>query len=186
MTDIYKIPVNINGETLDTFINILSPGESVDIMMQIEKFVEGEYFVNVEGQEVVFSVFIPKDLNPANFIIESIEILPTSIMVGDPITIFVTIFNNGDIIGSDNFELKINSETIDSKEATVNAQDRITLIYDLALNYEEGTYSVSVNDLLSELVIASPSMRIPWFTLGSVTIIITVAILYLLREREII
>jgi hypothetical protein len=186
IADIYKIPISVNGEKEDTFINVLSPGESEEILMQIEKFDEGEYSINVADQEAVFKVFVPPDLNPANFVIESIEILPTNIMVGDPITIFVTIFNTGDVLGSDSFELKINSDTIDSQEATVNPLDRITLIFDLALNYGEGVYSVSVNDLSSEIVITSPSMKIPWFTLGSITIIITVIILYLLREREII
>ena len=73
ITDIYKIPIRVNGEKEDTFINVLSPGESEEILMQIEKFEEGEYSINVAEQEAVFKVFVPPDLNPANFVIESIE-----------------------------------------------------------------------------------------------------------------
>jgi hypothetical protein len=185
ISDVYQIPIIIDGATEQTYFNMLSPGQSDNIVFVVQRPTDGQYSVKVGDETQTFIVSSPI-FNPAAFIIETIEILPSSIRVGDPISVFVTISNIGGLIGTDEFELKIDSETVDTKTSTISPLDRITLIYDLELDLQDGTYTVSVNDFSSDLVINKVPREIPWFTILAILIVIVGLTVYTLRERGII
>ena len=68
------------------------------VSLVLERYVDGQYSVKVDDQTDIFTVTFSEVLRPASFIIESIEISPSTVRVDDPVLIAVSIFNNGDML----------------------------------------------------------------------------------------
>ena len=143
LVDIYRVPVIIDETIEKTFTNVLSPGESDYISLFVERELSNEYLVRVGDRSSSFTVVVPVVINPALFIFESLRITPEEIVFGDPISIFVTIYNSGDVAGSEILALELDSQPVDSKIATINPRERMTLIFNVDMNYDKGSHSIS-------------------------------------------
>jgi hypothetical protein len=185
ITDVYQIQVIIDGVTEKTYFNTLSPDQSDTINMPVQRLTDGQYSVKVGDLTQTFTVLSPV-FDPSSFIIENIEIIPPNIRVGELITVFVSIFNTGDLEGTDEIELKIDSVTVETQSITINPRERLTLIFEPELTYLGGTYTVSVNGISQQLVITEDSRSIPWLTVLALIVVISGFALYSLRERGII
>jgi methanogen extracellular protein (TIGR04279 family) len=186
LSDDYEIVTTIDDTIEATNRDMLAPGEKVEITLLVNRAEAGTYNVEVAGLSGTFTVLPPTVIIPATFVIDKIEVTPEEVEKGMSVNVFVTISNIGDEKGTQSFELLVDSEAIEIKEATVSAHSQATLLFEIEMNYDAGEHEIRIGESSSTINITEPSFRLPWITLLAITIIVTAIVLYVLREREII
>lgn len=140
------------------------------------------YTVDVNGIVGSFEV-----ITPAVFTISELNINPSSIKKGEKVTISVEVANTGGHIGDYNVELKINDVVEDVDVISLDTGERRTVSFQVTAT-DEGTYSVSVNDLRGEYTVTKLSFieQIPGFAYESIILglIVATMILWLYQRRK--
>jgi hypothetical protein len=101
---------------------------------------------------------------PAHFVVSSLNIAPPEIKVGENVAITVNVVNDGGQEGAYLVELKINGETVDSKEVTLGAGQSEQVSFTVS-GTEPGQYEVVVSGLSGELTVLR---TINWWLIGGI------------------
>ncbi len=90
--------------------------------------------------------------SPASFTIYNLLITPTTVNLGESITVGVSVANTGDSIGSHDITLKIDDVIVDNKEVMISGGTNKVVTFELSKD-TIGSYSVDVNGLLGSFVV---------------------------------
>ena len=121
---------------------------------------------------------------PATFVIEEIGIIPGQVKQGETVSVFVTVFNEGDEIGSTTIDLLLDSEIIETKEITVPSQGRDRVLFEVDMDVEIGDHIFGVNGFTDNITVSQPSFQTPWLTIFLGVVILTAGGLYVITTRS--
>lgn len=120
----------------------------------------------------------------AVFELDSLTINPSSIRVGDTITVSIDCRNEGNKAGSHTVTLIIDGEVEGEKTVTLNPDGSTSVSFEVSTS-EEGVYSVDVNGLSGSFEVKKAQTGIPGFPLESIVISVVLAVLVLwLIQRQ--
>ncbi|MDD5082138.1 MAG: hypothetical protein PHU08_02065 [Dehalococcoidales bacterium] len=132
----------------------------------------------------------PPLLLPPNFRVSNLTISPPSAGMGQPVSVSVSIANEGDTGGSYELYLSIDGIVMDVKEVTVDAKGVVTPEF-IVPNLAPGSHQVKVGGLSDELVVVSePLPEVPmvnWLRIDlmvAVAVVVTLVALYLIIIRR--
>lgn len=124
----------------------------------------------------------PSSPAPAHFVVSDLNVTPSVREIwqpvtfvtktGENVTITATVTNDGGQEGTYTAELKINGETIDSQEVTLDAGQSEQVSFTLS-GMENGQYEVVVSGLSDEFTV---SRTINWWLIGSIIAALTILI----------
>ena len=89
---------------------------------------------------------------PAWFILSGLEVTPREVDIDDEVTIRVPVRNAGDAAGSYTLVLKVENQTVATREITLAGGDSQDVIFTLSQDVA-GTYTIDVNGLSGEFVV---------------------------------
>jgi hypothetical protein len=118
----------------------------------------------------------------AVFELNGLSINPSSISVGDTLTVSVDCHNIGNEAGSHTVTLIIDGEVEDEKTVKLEPDGTTSVSFEV-LTSEEGVYSCEVNGLSGNFEVKKAQTGIPGFPF--IAILTALVIYYLLRESEI-
>ncbi len=100
---------------------------------------------------------------PASFSASNLSISPSTVDIGEPVTIAVIITNTGDLTGSYTLTLKINNTQIDTKNVTLAGKVSQTVSFTTPIN-ASGVYNVDVNGLVGSFTVKTAPSPTPTAT----------------------
>ena len=184
-TDDYSIPVMINEETEVTYSGILEEGSSENFELNVTKYEEGRYTVNVDSESFSFTVALPPPVvTPATLEIENIQIIPVEVVQGTEMKVFVVVTNVGDEQGFETFELMIDHNIADFISAQVLAGETKTIVFTFMADFDVGEHSVLVEEVVEDFVVLTVPERRPWVTIIITGVVIVSAVAYYLYEND--
>lgn len=171
--DAYIIKVDKNGK-LEWARTLGTPYEDDQIMpslfmptsdegyiyAQLAELATGEYKVFVFKVKPSFSE-TPSETTSGNFKVSSLSIEPTVAEEGEQVRISVTVTNIGNVEGTYTVMLKINGETLSTRDVTLKAGKSTTVSWSTSPSWTAGTYNVEVNGLTGSFTIIKPSETTP-------------------------
>jgi len=83
---------------------------------------------------------------PAEFTLSELSISPVMVSRGDTVSISVVVTNTGDVSGNYTCSLMINNVIKDSKQVTINANEKTTLHFNITAG-DDGIYNISIGSL---------------------------------------
>jgi hypothetical protein len=184
-TDDYVIPVIINGETTFTDQGVLASGESLTMSHTLVQDTVGTYTVEVLGVATDFVVeepFIPEPPEPANIIVNSVQIIPAPIAQGSEMEIVVEVENTGEEAGTDDIELFIDQTLVETKEVFLAESDVTTLLFTMVADFDEGIHEVSVGEKTASFEITVEKRQTSWITIITIIVVIAVIVYYLISK----
>jgi hypothetical protein len=158
---------------------------SVDLTHVFTRSQTGTYTVEVLGKIATFQVIVvqpppkPADLKAVN-----IEVVPSTVIRGETVSVFVTVRNAGELQGTASFTLRFDSVDAGSKQATLAAGDSLTLLYKLVTDYAPGTHQISVGEFTATLTVQEKPQQFPWLTAITVIVILAAIGIYLYMRRN--
>jgi len=184
-TDDYSIPVMINEETEVTYSGILEEGSSENYELNVTKYEEGRYTVNVDSESVSFTVALPPPVvTPATLEIENIQIIPGEVVQGTEMKVFVVVTNVGDEQGFETFELLIDHSIADFLTAQVPAGETKTIVFTFMADFDVGEHSVLVEEVVEDFIVLTAPVSRPWVTIIITVVVILSASVYYLYEND--
>ncbi|MFC1804195.1 magnesium transporter MgtE N-terminal domain-containing protein, partial [Thermoproteota archaeon] len=184
-TDDYVVQVKINGETTFTDQGALEPGDSLTMSHTLVQDTFGTYTVEVLGITADFEVVelvIPEPPEPANIIVNSVEITPTQIAQGAEIQIVVEVENTGEEAGTEDIELFIDQTLLETKEIFLAGSDVTTLLFTMIADFDEGVHEISVSEKTTSFEIIIEKGQIPWTAIITILVVIAVIVYYLISQ----
>jgi hypothetical protein len=165
-TDYYSINVLINGKIEQTYSGILEDGLSESFELFITREKERVFNVDVESESVSFSVQAPAPpvVNPAEFRVENMQLVPNEIVRGDEMQVVVVVSNVGDVEGIETFELLIDNLISDFITTQFLPGETQTLVFSVLAEFSIGEHVAQVENLVKTFVVESPPPRRPWIT----------------------
>ena len=184
-TDRYVIPLKVNGATVATDTGLLGNGTSLELSHKVIYAQAGIYSVSVEEASTSFTVEQPPTPpKPAHFQVTNIELVPASVIQGEEVTVFATVTNLGELLGTASFTMKLDTEDISSEEATLGGGDTINIVFTIVANLVPGIHEVQVGSLSTSLTVQEAPRQMPWFTIITGAIILVAGIgLYFYNKR---
>lgn len=159
-TDIYNIPLMVNGVADVRKSITLAPGETELLTFELIRNHAGVYKISVGGKESTLTVEHP---SPADFRLSNLEINPSEVNVGGSVVITATIENIGGSQGSYTAELKIDGVTNKTEQLIMSAGTDYMLVYKISKDLA-GTHKVTLGDLSGQFVVKeapAPLFNIP-------------------------
>jgi len=183
-SDDHEVIIKIGSvsETIST--GILAPGDTAELSLLVERGTAGRYQIDVAGLRYFFDVIPSIVIVPATFVIEEIGIIPGQVKQGETVSVFVTVFNEGDESGSTTIDLLLDSEIIETMEVYIPSQGRDTVLFEVDMDVEIGDHTFSVNGLTDNITVSQPSFQMPWFTIFMGVVILTAGSLYVITLRS--
>jgi len=132
---------------------------------------------------MVLSNVVRAAATPATFEYSDLSVLPQEILQGEEATTRVTVKNVGDETGSHTVDLLIDGQLEDSTDLTLGAGDQTTVIFQFTADMEEGSHTATLGELTTTFAIQKEPMKLPVFTIATISIIIVIVIAYLARTR---
>ena len=99
----------------------------------------------------------PSETTSGNFKVSSLSIKPTVAEEGEQVRISVVVTNMGSVEGTYTVVLKINGETLSTKDVTLKAGESYTVSWVTSPSLTPGTYNVEVNGLTGSFTITKRS-----------------------------
>lgn len=100
-----------------------------------------------------FALLIPTA--PASFTTTKLTITPSEVDVSQPATVSVLVTNTGDISGSYDVTLKVNSTVVETKKLTLAGGASDTATFTITRD-QAGTYSVAIDTMSGSLTVKQP------------------------------
>ena len=151
-TDIYNVPLMVDGVADDRKSITLAPGESELLKFELTRSHAGSYKIQVGGKESTLTVQKP---SPADFQLSNLEINPLEVNVGENVVISAVLTNSGGSQGGYTAELKIDGVTNQAEKLIVPASADYTLVFKVSKGLP-GTYKVSLGNLNGQFVVKEP------------------------------
>jgi hypothetical protein len=151
-TDIFNIPLMVNGVANDRKSITLAPGEIELLTFELTINHAGSYKISIADKE---STLIVENPPPSDFRLSNLEINPTEVNTGENVVITAKIVNAGGTQGSYTAELKINGVTEQSEKLIIPAGTNYMLVFKISKDLP-GTYIVTIGDLTDWYVVNEP------------------------------
>jgi hypothetical protein len=123
---------------------------------------------------------------PAQFALSNLVINPSTVEVGETVTVSVDVSNSGEVEGSYAAILKINGSSEKTKEITLAGGASATVTF-TASKDTAGRYDVELGDQSGEFSVSSPPAGLSWSVIGGIiggVVIVGIAAAYLLMRRR--
>jgi hypothetical protein len=187
MADDYTVSLKINDDNVEAFTGFLNSGSTETITHTLTVEEPGEYSVEVNEASITFVVIEPViPPTPALILVTRVEIAPEDVTRGEEVTVFVTLVNEGQLSGTEYFELKIDNNPVEIREETVEGGDEKTIFYNVIADYEPGKHTVTIEDISTSFNVITPPSNLPWVTIIVTILVAAGGITYLLYQNGII
>jgi hypothetical protein len=187
MADDYTVLLKIDGDNIESYTGFLNSGSSDTFTYNLTVDEPGEYNVEVNEKSATFIVLEPVvPPTPALLLITRIEIAPEEITRGEELTVFVTLVNEGELPGTEFFELKIDDTSVEIKEDTVEGRDEKTIFFNVIAEYNPGVHTASVEDTSINFSVITPPSNLPWVTIIVTLTVVASGVAYLLHQKGLI
>jgi hypothetical protein len=187
MADDYTVLLKIDGDNVESYTGFLNSGSTETFTYSLTADKPGEYNVEVNEISTTFIVLEPViPPTPALLLVTRIETAPEEITRGEELTVFVTLVNEGELPGSEFFELMIDDTPVEIKEETIEGGTEKTIFYNVIADYNPGVHTVSVEEASINFSVITPPSNLPWVTIIVTLIVVAGGIAYLLYQRGII
>jgi hypothetical protein len=185
-TDRYVILLKVNGANVATDTGLLGNGTSIELSHKVIYAQAGIYSVSVEEASTSFTVEQPPPPpKPADLQVTNIELVPASVIQGEEVTVYATVTNLGELLGTGSFTMKLDTEDISSKEATLGGGDTVNIMFTIVADYTSGIHEIQVGSLSASLTVQIAPRQTPWFTIITGAIIVVGGLgLYFYNKRN--
>lgn len=153
-TDIFNIPLMVNGVANDRKSMTLAPGETELLTFELTINHAGSYKISIADKE---STLIVENPSPPDFRLSNLEINPTEVNIGENVVITAKIANAGGTQGNYTAELKINGVTDQSEKLIIPAGTTDYMLVFKVSKSLSGTYKVTLGDLGGQFTVNEPS-----------------------------
>ena len=188
ITGSYTITLKIDGVVVDTKDVSLAGGASQQVTFTIVKDVAGTFAIRVDGLSGSLVVKTPTappvPPKPAAFTTSALTISPTEVGIGESLTISAMVTNTGEVTGSYEVILKIDSIVEDTKNVTLagGAGQQVTFT---AVKVVAATYEVEVNGQHGTFTVVEPvSSAFPWWWIVIGIVVIGLLVYTLIIRRR--
>ena len=151
-TDIFNIPLMVNGVANDRKSITLAPGETEPLTFELTINHAGSYKISIADKE---STLIVENPPPSDFRLSNLVINPTEADVGKDVVVTAQITNVGGSQGSYTAELKIDGITDQTEKLTIPAGAEYMLVFKVSKGLA-GTYTVTLGELSGQLTVKEP------------------------------
>jgi len=183
-----NITLTVNGEVVKSWFITSKPGESGTLTHSLSFTKEGNYTVQVGDEMFLVTV---SAVRPAKFEVSELAVTPSSIKLGETVSISVKIANTGGEASSYDVVLKINGQPVSTKTVSLEPGASTTVTFSYTPE-TEGTYEIDVSGLGGSLTVTKPEEAAvggaPWLLIATVAAVVVIAIvigaLLLLKRRS--
>jgi len=182
------ITLKVDGTSVETEMVTLMPGETETVTWTVSEATAGTYSVEVNGLTGTFTVEEPEpEPEPANIVYHSIAVSPSSVEVGNPVTVTVTLDNTGELIGIETVELYVNDVMEDSDTTSIVGGGTDSVTFQVTKD-TAGTYTVEAGGETATFTVTEPEPEptgFPWtYAVVGVVIIAVAAYLYMQQQKK--
>ncbi len=171
----YNVTLRIDNVVVTTREVTLAGGESGTITYTVSRDAPGTYNVNVNGKKGSFTVkekVVPPEPEPAAFSVTGLIIYPTSVEIGESITIRVSVANTGDLSGTYTATLKIDNIVVETKDVTLEGGTSETVVFTTSRD-TAGTYTISIDGQSDTFAVREApeepaAKQINWWLIGGI------------------
>jgi hypothetical protein len=151
-TDIYNVPLMVNGVADSRKDITLAPGASESLIFELTINHAGSYIISVGSKESTLTVQKP---SPPDFHLSELEIKPGEVNVCENAVITAKLANTGGSQGSYTAELKIDGITNQTEKLIISAGTDYMLVFKISKGLP-GTYKVALGDLSGQFTVKEP------------------------------
>jgi len=152
----YTVELLIDGVKVDEYTVTLDGGFSETVEFTVTEDTEGTYTASIGELSDSFTVETPTPPpTPAEFELSNLVVSPTTVEIGEPISVSVTVTNVGEEAGSYTAELLIDDSKVDEDTVTLVGGASETVEF-TGVSGEEGSHTVSVGDLSGSFTVEMP------------------------------
>ena len=152
----YTAELLIDGVKVDEYTVTLDGGFSETVEFTVTEDTDGTYTVSIGELSDSFTVETPTPPPaPAEFVLSNLVVSPTTVEIGEPVTVSVTVTNVGEEAGSYTAELLIDGSKVDEDTVTLVGEASETVEF-TGVSGEEGSHTVSVGDLSGSFTAEMP------------------------------
>jgi hypothetical protein len=152
----YTVELLIDGFKVDEYTVTLDGGFSETVEFTVTEDTDGTYTVSIGELSDSFTVETPPPPpTPAEFELSNLVISPTTVEIGEPISVSVTVTNVGEEAGSYTAELLIDDSKVDEDTVSLVGGASETVEF-TGVSGEEGSHTVSVGDLSGSFTVVMP------------------------------
>jgi len=152
----YTVELLIDGSKVDEYTVTLDGGFSETVEFTVTEDTEGTYTASIGELSDSFTVETPTPPpTPAEFELSNLVVSPTTVEIGEPISVSVTVTNVGEEAGSYTAELLIDDSKVDEDTVTLVGGASETVEF-TGVSGEEGSHTVSVGDLSGSFTVEMP------------------------------
>jgi len=152
----YTAELLIDGFKVDEETVTLDPGEETTVEFTVTEDTDGTYTVSIGLLSDSFTVETPPPPpTQAEFELSNLVVSPTTVEIGEPISVSVTVTNVGEEAGSYTAELLIDGSKVDEDTVSLVGGASETVEF-TGVSGEEGSHTVSVGDLSGSFTVEMP------------------------------
>lgn len=158
----HEVKLELEGEIFATREVTLGPGESRTVSFDIVKQKRGTYSLDIGDLSKTLKV-----LEPAEFEVSNLSIIPSKVEAGENVIVSVTVQNNGELRGEYNLELKVDGKIENRKKLPLGVGKSKEITFNLKKK-KEGMYKIEVENLSGIFCIEDPTPDLfafyyPWY-----------------------
>jgi len=148
---IYPLTLTVDGEELETREVELSGGEEEVVSFTLVKEVAGTYQLEVGGLSRMLQV-----RRPAQFEVSSLVVAPSTVLVGEAVTVVVDVKNMGEGGGIYPLTLTVDGEELETREVELSGGEEETVSFTFVKDVAD-TYELEVTGLSQTLKVLRPA-----------------------------
>jgi len=146
----YTATLFVNGTAVETRTVTLTGGESTAVSFTLTEEEPGTYVVSVDGLTGSFRV-----LKPAEFALSNLTIAPAEVEAGKPVTVSAVVTNTGEVEGSYNVTLYVNTAVEGNRTVTLPGGGSATVNFTV-VKEAAGNYTVGLDGLTGTFTVTAP------------------------------
>ncbi|MFC1962572.1 CARDB domain-containing protein [Chloroflexota bacterium] len=182
----YEVALKIDNVAVATRDVTLAGGDSQTVVFTTTKDVAGIHTVSINGLSGTFTV--REAPVPAAFATSDLTISPTTVDIGENVTISVLVTNTGELTGSYEVALKIDNVAVATRDVTLAGGDSQTVVFTTTKDVA-GTYTMNVNELSGTFMARTTTAQARptnWLLIGAIVIgpVVIGLVLYILSQRK--
>ena len=152
----YTVELLIDGSKVDEYTVTLDGGFSETVEFTVTEDTDGTYTASIGELSGSFTVETPSPPQaPAEFELSNLVVSPTTVEIGEPVSVSVTVTNVGEEAGSYTAELLIDESKVDEDTVSLVGGASETVEF-TGVSGEEGSHTVSVGDLSGSFTVEMP------------------------------
>jgi hypothetical protein len=157
----YYDPAGLPPGFTETNLVIAYYNESTKSWVMLDNFTINTETNTITAKISHFTMFaILAITKPATFATSDLTVTPAEVNSGDKVTVTVNVKNSGDLSGTYKLALKVNGNTVETKEVTLAAGATQAATFTTSATVA-GTYSVSIDNLTGKFTVKAAPVPTP-------------------------